>query len=333
VPKADVPEPNDRETDWFDALNDKDLEDYLTGKPFRGAIREPSNHNPERKGQQPDSSYKLEYVYGYRSADSRQNLFFNKEGDAVYMTAALGVVLDIETNTQRYFGGGEVDCTLKNQANDMNHHTDDITCLSISNDRSMVLTGQNGSSPACFLWDSVSCQKIQRFKIPKGARQITACSISEDNSIVAVADNSDDHNVFCFDVSSGECIYKDNTSGYKIHDMQFSLAPGSKNLCCAGSKYIGFWYPMKRENEKGLYNNQGPLTSHSCCSWDAGNKCFSGGSNGLIYMWIGRSLQKTIKIHDEGFICSMKFWNGKMASGGNDGNLMVWDSESFEVDL
>jgi len=28
----------------------------------------------------------------------------------------------------------------------------------------------------------------------------------------------------------------------------------------------------------------------------------------------------------------MKFWNGKMASGGNDGNLMIWDTESFEVD-
>jgi microtubule-associated protein-like 6 len=48
----------------------------------------------------------LDYVYGYRCEDSRQNVFINKEGNAVYMTAALGVILDPRTNTQKYFGGG-----------------------------------------------------------------------------------------------------------------------------------------------------------------------------------------------------------------------------------
>lgn len=34
------------------------------------------------------------------------------------MTAALGVVLDVGSNTQKFFGGGEVDNTAKNVAND-----------------------------------------------------------------------------------------------------------------------------------------------------------------------------------------------------------------------
>jgi hypothetical protein len=43
--------------------------------------------------------YNLHYVYGYRCEDSRQNLYFNSEGNVVYMTAALGVILDCGSNT------------------------------------------------------------------------------------------------------------------------------------------------------------------------------------------------------------------------------------------
>lgn len=34
------------------------------------------------------------------------------------MTAALGVILDPESNTQQFFGGGEVENTSKQTAND-----------------------------------------------------------------------------------------------------------------------------------------------------------------------------------------------------------------------
>ena len=72
----------------------------------------PNNPSP------PDTHYALEYVYGYRCADSRQNVFFNSSGQAVYMTAALGIILDINSNTQKFFGGGQVANTSKNVAKD-----------------------------------------------------------------------------------------------------------------------------------------------------------------------------------------------------------------------
>lgn len=89
----------------------------------------------------PGVNYNLEYVYGYRSFDSRQNVFFNEEKNAVYMTAALGVILNIGNNTQRFFGGGQVDNTAKNVANDENAHTDDLTSISISLDRKLAVSG------------------------------------------------------------------------------------------------------------------------------------------------------------------------------------------------
>ena len=68
--------------DWRLAIND-----------WRNGTTEPANHNPVNN-EKPDVNYELEYVYGYRSADSRQNVHYNSNGNAVYMTAALGVILD-----------------------------------------------------------------------------------------------------------------------------------------------------------------------------------------------------------------------------------------------
>jgi hypothetical protein len=62
-------------------------------KPWIGAVVEPDSHNPVNPSA-PDVNYTLEYVYGYRCEDSRQNVFFNTSNQAVYMTAALGVILD-----------------------------------------------------------------------------------------------------------------------------------------------------------------------------------------------------------------------------------------------
>ena len=46
----------------------------------------------------PDEDYEVEYVYGYRAFDARQNLKYAHNGNAVYMVAALGCVLDTEKN-------------------------------------------------------------------------------------------------------------------------------------------------------------------------------------------------------------------------------------------
>jgi hypothetical protein len=81
------------------------------------------------------------------------------------MTAALGVILDQTSNTQKFFGGGQVENTAKNVANDELCHTDDITALSISTDRKLAASGQVGSAPAAFVWNAVTGEKKQRFKL------------------------------------------------------------------------------------------------------------------------------------------------------------------------
>lgn len=62
----------------------------------------------------------------YRGYDCRDNVFCLKTGEIVYHVAALGIVLNTESNQQRFY----------------NCHTDDILCLAVSPDMSLVATGQ-----------------------------------------------------------------------------------------------------------------------------------------------------------------------------------------------
>ena len=53
----------------------------------------------------PTSSLKLEWVYGYRGHQCRNNLFYTSAKDIVYFVAGVGVVYNTKENSQRFFLG------------------------------------------------------------------------------------------------------------------------------------------------------------------------------------------------------------------------------------
>lgn len=115
-----------------------------------------------------------------------------------------------------------VENTAKNVANDENAHTDDITALSMSTDRNWAVTGQVGSAPSAFIWNSKTGEKRQRFKLQKGARGVAAVALSNDSKYAALVDIHDDHNVYVFEVDSGALKMKEKGDTSKIFDVCFS---------------------------------------------------------------------------------------------------------------
>lgn len=49
-------------------------------------------------GNAPDASLELEYAYGFRSRDVRNNLRYNADGEFVYHCAGVAVVMDKKKN-------------------------------------------------------------------------------------------------------------------------------------------------------------------------------------------------------------------------------------------
>jgi WD40 repeat protein len=279
----------------------------------------------------PDVKYDLEYVYGYRCADSRQNVFFNSNGEAVYMTAALGVILNFGNNTQKFFGGGQVANTAKNVANDENAHTDDIMALQVSSDKKLCVSGQVGPSPAVFVWDSVTGLKKGRAKLAKGARGVNAVAMSGDQSLIAVVDLNDSHNVYLFDANTMQLKGQEKGDTNKIFDIAFSAAPGDNSFCTVGSKHCKFWDTSLGQN-KGVYAGKGEASSFACVAYDDKGTAYTGAVNSSIYVWPSRTLASTIPAHKGGFICAMRFVAGKLYSGGKDGNIVITNTTSLTVE-
>ena len=68
-------------------------------KPWMGAMKAPTDFVPPKgPNKAPGANLELEYCYGYRAKDCRNNLRYLKDGKIVYHAAALGIVLDPKTN-------------------------------------------------------------------------------------------------------------------------------------------------------------------------------------------------------------------------------------------
>lgn len=72
------------------------------------------------------------------------NRRYNANGEAVYMTAALGVIMNTDNCGQKFFGSKKVKMTNKFDGDDLDHHRDDIISIDISTDRKTVVTGETG---------------------------------------------------------------------------------------------------------------------------------------------------------------------------------------------
>lgn len=114
----------------------------------------------------PDADFAIEHVYGYRASDCQQNLRYTAEGKAVYMVAALGVVMDTQTCQQQFYGGTQTEMGPKHEnATEQEAHRDDILSMDISADRETVVTGETGPTPAVHVWKASSGEKVAQFNL------------------------------------------------------------------------------------------------------------------------------------------------------------------------
>jgi WD40 repeat protein len=156
--------------------------------------------------------------------------------------------------------------------------------------------------------------------------------MSNDGSLLACVDIHDDHNIYVFDANSGATKFREKGDTNKIFDICFSDKPGDNTIVTAGSKHIKFWYPDQMKGEKGLFGQKGEMTSFACCAYDANGVAYTGGCNSQIYVWNGRDLASTIQAHKGGFICAMRHQGGKIYSGGKDGNVVITNCSSLQVE-
>jgi WD40 repeat protein len=143
-------------------------EDFMQ-RPWIGAVQQPKVVPSQISGS-PKIGLRLDWVYGYNSQDTRNNLFYTCESansGIVYHAAAIGIVLKNVapgkggSSTGQNDDGTPARLCLKQMFHE--GHDDDISCLTISQDRQFVATGQVGSKPIIQIWHAVSCANLCTF--------------------------------------------------------------------------------------------------------------------------------------------------------------------------
>ena len=150
------------------------------------------------------------FSHFFSPRDCRNNIRFLKSGSIVYHAAALGIVLDPENNTQRFF----------------NKHIDDITAFDLHPDDETVATGEIGPKPSIYVWNSTTLEVKCQFKavITKG---IAALAFSPSGKRLVAAAIDDDHWVAVMDVTgTGSVIAK--VKGGK--DVMISVAFNTEDV-------------------------------------------------------------------------------------------------------
>jgi WD40 repeat protein len=128
-------------------------------------------------------------------------------------------------------------------------------------------------------------------------------------------------------------LYKERC-GSKVFDATFDNASGDgARFITVGTKHISFWSHSAKKATKGLFGNPDLITSFACACFDDTGRAYTGSAKSQIYVWEGHELKTTIdSAHKSGFICAIKWAKGKLYSGGKDGNVVITDTTTLQVE-
>ena len=296
-------------------------------KPWAGVVRNsvPTNYKPSREaGAAPEATLELEYVYGYRCEDARNNLRYSKNGNVVFHTAAVGVVLNPVNNTQTHFF----------------EHTDDILCLAIHPDMQTIATGEIGPNPLICVWDSATCECLARIvgTLKKGVCQL---AFSNNGRYLAGAAADDYHCVAIYDWNECRILSKSSPSKSKSGGLvatgQVSRAnilslvfnPADDMLVATAVKEVNFisFAGGLLKASKGIGWGSTRQQAVLCAAY-IGTALVTGSFNGQLLVWRGRKLEQVLKAHTGCVNCIWPLGKGAgFLTGGNDGLIITWNAD------
>jgi len=289
-----------------DLLDDEMNVEVMSVKPWIGSIFEPENPPPIDPSL-PSATMDLEWVYGFRCHDSRDNIaLFGKT--IVYPQAAVVVQYNRDEHTQQY----------------MRDHNDDVMCLAqAKNAPNIIATGQiaalvegkkarRSQQPGICIWDVATNEVIQIDNAAK--RCVRTIALSPDGDRVCCVGADNEFTVNCFDVGTGSSMGSEKSGNSKIYSAVWGNDPDT--FFIAGDKTVQQWslmngYPEKKKLSfgTGKYSKHSRTAHLSACTTSKG------------YL---------ITCTNKGWVCAFK--DGKCFKAKQVSKRALYTCNSFEQD-
>lgn len=327
----------DRSEPTYDQ-EDKYVRMYLRGRPVPlYAPSKTEDYDVRAPQDSPDAELKLEWVYGYRGRDARNNLY-NLSGEAVYFSGEVIVLHNFEQNTQRHYLG----------------HTDDVKCIAIHPDQTKVASGQVAGhekkegknmrqKPHVRVWDSVSLNTYYVIGEGDFARGVCCLSFSkmDGGKHLLAVDEGNDHTLSIWDTSRDNRAKKlcDTRSSESIVTQCEFHPYMDKQIVCCGKNQITFWTfdGNSLAKKAGIFEGREKPKVMICFAFSDNGDVVTGDSSGHIYVW-GKGTNKIshaiLNAHVGGVFSLCVTNDGYMLSGGGkDRRICQWDSNYEKTGL
>ena len=147
----------------------------------------------------PKYNLKIEHVYGFKSENSRKNIFFYKRDQIIYSVSSICIIQNLDDNTQRLFGG----FPLKENKE---CHDNIITAIDfLNNEVGMVATGQCGLVPKILVWSPVDTEVVYaRFEQPRESLEVSALCFDKNGHYLASFGKDKYNSYYIFDLRKNE---------------------------------------------------------------------------------------------------------------------------------
>lgn len=308
----------------FEEEEEEAGDQFMAVKPFLGEVlhSQPSDYFYE-KGMEdaPDTNLSLYHVNGYRCFDAKNTAKFAKTAESVvFVSAALGVNLHLQSNRQTFF----------------NMHEEDVISFDLHPSRQIAASGQmaaKGKSKMIdiFVWDVETKEVLANLK-GFHIRAIKLVRFSPSGKYLLTFGLDDDHSLAVYDWAQERLVCSSKVDKKNVLDSCFSLKDDRRFLSI-GSRHCKVWnfqgcnirssrvsWPkrLRLENSKGLLQQEPLIT----CATFSENSFVAGTYKGKMIQITNGAMSKAWQVHDgplSVFNNCPKF--RRFFTGGRDGKV------------
>ena len=233
----------------------------------------------------PKYSLKIEHVFGFRTDESRKNLFFLSKDQILYSCSSLGIIQNLDDNIQTLFGGFPI-------GENKECHDKDITAIAyLKKDVSMIATGQAGINPKILVWSPVDPEVIYaKFEQPEGSKLVSSICFDKTGRYLGSFGKDDNNSFYIFDMRNKSIYWEQSTKEENkkeeyLLDMCFNPDPSTFEICLVGVEKIIFSdFKLKQKYPK--VNKQGEILKiYTSCYYLNRNICLVGSNQGKLYIY------------------------------------------------
>ena len=265
----------------------------------------------------PMESVVLECSYGYRAHDSRDNLFYTALGDVVYPTGSLCVVYNRQGHSQALM-------TSNPASEELNGHTDEITCLTRHPNGLIFASGEVGVNPKLIIWSANALAKPVNVIQGYFKKAIVSATFSRDGSKLCAVDCDISHKIGIYNWQTGELISSCSGSPEKIVNIAWS--PFQDYLVTMGVKHCVFWATDPLKGRKAVFSKRGTIQTTLCCGFPAANTTVVGTQDGSLYLFRGYQLGTNARrVHT--VTQSIVATRDTLISAGAEGVVKFWTAD------